>query len=202
MVSLVIMGEYDDMKNLVRDGSKRLKDSEGLPDEALLSLNVKRLSVSADNISSPISSPTRKRSPHPQAYSPVKVKQKSPVSGNPVSSSMPKLKENPRDTRPRSSTSGHHHRKVSRTPHDKCTTLPIFGGDNAAGWSDTLGLNFHSIWTCGATKGNQGTVSPINENAPLPTGRVAYYRENGVERRDEASLSHRTDTSSARAWNK
>ena len=42
MVSLVIMGEYDGMKHLVRDGSKRLKDSEGLPNDALLSVNHQR----------------------------------------------------------------------------------------------------------------------------------------------------------------
>jgi hypothetical protein len=39
MVSLYIVGEYDDMKQLVRDGSKKLRDAEGLPDEVLLSVN-------------------------------------------------------------------------------------------------------------------------------------------------------------------
>jgi hypothetical protein len=39
MVSLVIVGEYDDMKYLVRDGSKKLREAEGLPDEHLLSIN-------------------------------------------------------------------------------------------------------------------------------------------------------------------
>ena len=39
MISLVIMGEYDDMKHLVRDGSKKSKYAEGLPDETLLSIN-------------------------------------------------------------------------------------------------------------------------------------------------------------------
>mmetsp|Transcript_7377 Transcript_7377/g.9152 ORF Transcript_7377/g.9152 Transcript_7377/m.9152 type:complete len:558 (+) Transcript_7377:663-2336(+) len=39
MVSLVIVGEYDEMKQLVRDGAKKLRDADGLPDEALLSIN-------------------------------------------------------------------------------------------------------------------------------------------------------------------
>merc|ERR1719223_2415909 len=46
MVSLVIVGEYDDMKQLVRDGAKKLRDAEGLPDEALLSINRPRKSYS------------------------------------------------------------------------------------------------------------------------------------------------------------
>merc|ERR1712071_747008 len=40
MVSLVIMGEYDGMKHLVRDGSKRLKDSEA-PQVAVASTTAK-----------------------------------------------------------------------------------------------------------------------------------------------------------------
>lgn len=73
MVSLVIMGEYDDMKHLVRDGSKKLRDAEGLPDEALLAINRPRISqeqlsmlhgVVSTHDSSPVS-PSRKRlSPH------------------------------------------------------------------------------------------------------------------------------------------
>lgn len=39
MVSLVIVGEYDDMKHLVRDGSKKLREASELPDEALVTLN-------------------------------------------------------------------------------------------------------------------------------------------------------------------
>ena len=39
MLSLVIMGEYNDFKQLARDGVKNLHDAEGLPDEALLAIN-------------------------------------------------------------------------------------------------------------------------------------------------------------------
>lgn len=39
MVSLVPVGEYDDMKQLVRDGSRKLREAAGLSDSALLVLN-------------------------------------------------------------------------------------------------------------------------------------------------------------------
>ena len=39
MISLVIFGEYDDMKGLVRDGAKRLKENQNALDEALWALN-------------------------------------------------------------------------------------------------------------------------------------------------------------------
>jgi hypothetical protein len=42
MVSVFIVGEYDDMIQLVRDGAKTLKDAEGLPDEALFAVNRSR----------------------------------------------------------------------------------------------------------------------------------------------------------------
>ena len=49
MVSLVIVGEYDEMKQLVRDGAKKLRDAEGLPDEALLAINRPRNTASTNN---------------------------------------------------------------------------------------------------------------------------------------------------------
>lgn len=39
LVSLVPVGEYDDMKQLVRDGSRKLREAAGLSDSALLVLN-------------------------------------------------------------------------------------------------------------------------------------------------------------------
>jgi hypothetical protein len=39
LVSIFVVGEYDDIRQLVRDGSKRLREAEGLPDEALLAVN-------------------------------------------------------------------------------------------------------------------------------------------------------------------
>lgn len=223
MVSLVIMGEYDDMKHLVRDGSKRLKDSEGLPDEALLSLNRRRHS-SAPEIRTNISSrgDNRKRSPHPSTYSPVKVKLKSPTNASTRGaasfassngSNLPRLKENPRDTRPRS-----HSHSGKKTPYrfrENCNNLPIFGGSESD-WSDTLALNFNSIWTCGARKGDSGTISPTSmpgnspQHHPPPhhqnhhhrSGRPAYFPPDSVtERRDESSYDQRIDVTN-RAWDK
>jgi len=43
MISLVIFGEYDDMKGLVRDGAKRLKENQNALDEALWALNKTRI---------------------------------------------------------------------------------------------------------------------------------------------------------------
>ena len=43
MVSLFIVGEYDDMKDLVRDGAKRIKDAEGHSDDRLLNANRPRI---------------------------------------------------------------------------------------------------------------------------------------------------------------
>lgn len=69
LVSLVPVGEYDDMKLLVRDGSRKLREAEGLPDAALLRLNRNRYSTN-----------------YP-----------SPVKHSSSSSKPPKLKSHPRD---------------------------------------------------------------------------------------------------------
>mmetsp|Transcript_1314 Transcript_1314/g.1808 ORF Transcript_1314/g.1808 Transcript_1314/m.1808 type:complete len:455 (-) Transcript_1314:282-1646(-) len=78
--SLVIMGEYDNMNYLVRDGAKKLRDAEKLTDDALLAINRKRVTAntklfgpglpmpqsSGGSNHNPLLSPTRKRvSPHP-----------------------------------------------------------------------------------------------------------------------------------------
>jgi len=42
MISFVIFGEYDDMKSLVRDGAKRLKENQNALDEVLWALNKQR----------------------------------------------------------------------------------------------------------------------------------------------------------------
>lgn len=44
LVSLVVIGEYDDMKYLVRDGSRKLREADGLPDDALYAINRPRVS--------------------------------------------------------------------------------------------------------------------------------------------------------------
>jgi hypothetical protein len=42
MVSVFVVGEYDGIKQLVRNGAKKLREAEGLPDEALLAINIPR----------------------------------------------------------------------------------------------------------------------------------------------------------------
>jgi hypothetical protein len=85
LVSLFIVGEYDDMKQLVRDGSKKLKDAEGLPDESLLCFNHSRgvQGSTPTNIPSPSndSSSVSRSRPH----------------GISSRNSLPKLQSHPRD---------------------------------------------------------------------------------------------------------
>ena len=164
MVSLVIMGEYDEMRYLVRDGSKKLRDATGLPDEALLSMNRLR-SMSAPSLRSPMS-PSRKRvSPHVGGggtghYSfSSHAKSPSPTKPRLPSSAPPKLKGNPRD-RPTSRKFGDNSGRGGRRflgAQDPCNNMfPPPGGDSD--WSGALGFSrgFNSIWNCG---GN-GTTSP------------------------------------------
>lgn len=93
MQSLVIMGEYDDMKYLVRDGSKKLREATELPDDSLLAINRGRDDSSKDG-----TSPRKRGSPHYGTSSrgsgtPNKARSTTgSVSGNP-----PKLKSHPRD---------------------------------------------------------------------------------------------------------
>jgi hypothetical protein len=55
LVSLVVIGEYDDMKYLVRDGSRKLREADGLPDDALYAINRPRVSSKLSSGRSPTS---------------------------------------------------------------------------------------------------------------------------------------------------
>mmetsp|Transcript_8928 Transcript_8928/g.16248 ORF Transcript_8928/g.16248 Transcript_8928/m.16248 type:complete len:564 (-) Transcript_8928:184-1875(-) len=192
MVSLVIVGEYDDMKHLVRDGSKKLRDAEGMPDEALLSINRPRMhsrQISRSgsgggsgrfNINTDYGSPTtspsgRKRQPnanysgHNQApYSPV-TSTRNKMSSSVPNSAPPKLKGHPRDRPSTRRLGGDGDRRPSRRfpIQDQCQSIPMFGGgDNH--WVGAQFLN--SIWNCGGT-GGTGTMSgnhasPTYHNQP------------------------------------
>ena len=93
MVSLVVMGEYDEMKYLMRDGAKKLRDAVDLPDGALLAINRSR----SQQFFSPLS-PSRKRdSPYTLSSSPFISVPKSPKANHLLSTIPPKLKPNPRD---------------------------------------------------------------------------------------------------------
>ena len=175
MASLIIIGEYDEMKQLVRDGAKKLRDAEGLPDEALLAINRPRHSSPKKNIihsSHSSSSSSRKRFSSPSQHVPSsaespggsrlrsrnKMQQELHNNSNMMHSNNtpPKIKGHPRD-RPSSRRNGEEGRRFSATG-DKCNDLD---------WGDALGLSrgFDTIWNCGAT----GGTSPSNKNSKNPS---------------------------------
>jgi len=179
MVSLVIVGAYDDMKQLVRDGSKKLREAEGLPDEALFSINRHR--VSSSGLSSPSSPMHRTSSAHSQnqRIPPTHVSssskrgssmQTSPEKSRSQSlpqSTPPKIKSNPRDR----TKSRRHSEEKSRRGFvaDSCHDMldNSHHGNIDGDWRDALGFSkgFHSIWNCGGTE-EGGTVSPTQVCSP------------------------------------
>jgi hypothetical protein len=195
MVSVFIVGEYDDMKQLVRDGAKKLKDAEGLPDEALFAVNrpraQKQKPPASSSMASTLLSPRKRASPNfvnsqrnAAMQSPETVNVKEPV----VQSAPPRLKSHPRDTRPmrREDRSG------TRMRFDtSCNDMldPRKAGGGVAGdgdWSQAW-----NIWNCGGV----GTVSPIQHPSspkdtamtPLFEGRDANsgnnVRDAGIDKR-------------------
>ena len=165
LVSLVIMGEFDDMKYLVRDGSKKLRDTEGLPDEALLSIN--RLRARIKKPKTPTSTRSRRsrttlqEAPTTPVASP---KATAFVSGNAAQSVPPKIKSHPRDTR--------RSREGLRMRLDTCNDFMVpdnarrggaGGADDSSDWAHAW-----NIWNCGGA----GTVSPLQPTSP--TARVAF----------------------------
>jgi len=161
MVSLVIVGAYDDMKHLVRDGSKKLRDAEGLPDDTLLAVNRPRAGVSPNKRMPPSSS---QRGGSTQERSRSGVPQSVP----------PKLKSNPRD-RPKVRRGEDKPRRsgfVENSCNDMMDTSPQ--GNNGDGdWRDALGFSrgFHSIWNCGGVD-EAGTVSPTQVCSPKDGGKA------------------------------
>ena len=200
MISLVVIGEYDEMKQLVRDGSKKLRDAEGLPDEALLAINRPRISSSSSSrriidVTSPSSTSSIKRisSPSSQAYSTTETRDSGSgrlqymkhhgSSNSMLSSGLPKIKSNPRDkpnSRRLSRNGDNDSETDKRRQHnergDKCNDMYIFGGG-------ALGLSkgFESIWNCGATGANSPPNSTNNTKLRSPK------REDHYERRNESN---------------
>jgi len=179
MASLIVIGEYDDMKQLVRDGAKKLRDNESHPDENLLALNRSRHSTrntvggSNEQYLSSLSAQSRKRLPSPLTThntieSPTRSRSRNRVMQVPQANTPPKLKGHPRD-RPsnrRMSSGG-----VSSTNDEKsrCNDISLFGGGDSD-WSEALDFSkgFNSIWNCGGT-GNNGRSSPTNSTGPVAT---------------------------------
>ena len=187
MVSLVVMGEYDDMKYLVRDGSKKLRDASELPDDSLLAVNHPR----GDGMD--LRSPRKRLSPdqHGGIYAPSKLR-----SGLPQSSPR-----TPRDRpTPRSLDSTGVQADPAQSPHQSVNAT------GEADWSKALSLKgFNSIWNCGGAREDTGTASPTlilspregkpqsmggfaasHQSRPVFEGRDSNYRqtrENGFTSR-------------------
>jgi len=175
MVSLVIVGEYDDMKQLVRDGAKKLRDADGQPDEVLLAVNRPRNSQQNgkyDQYPAP-GSASRKRVPSPHtsqtaAQSPARSRSRNGRMQPSIPQTVPpKLKGHPRDrpsNRRMTDTDGVEERSGKQSG-EKCND-GLFGVDGESDWGG-LSKGFNSIWNCGAT-GTNGTMSPNNK--PLSPG--------------------------------
>lgn len=158
MVSLVIVGAYDDMKHLVRDGSKKLRDADGLADDALFSINRAR----ADTHGGPgIMSPGGKNRMPPS--------QRSQRGGSGIpQSAPPKLKSNPRDSRSKVRRADDKPRRSGfpESCNAMMDTTPQ-GANGEGDWKDALGLSrgFHSIWNCGGVD-EAGAISPTQVCSP------------------------------------
>jgi len=193
MVSLVIVGEYDDMKQLVRDGSKKLREADGLPDDALLAINRPRV---PPTINSPVASTagnssvatghiSQSKQRGPPSY--ISSSQRSGMSTPEKSSSRtglpqsapPKLKSHPRD---RPKTRRHSEDKPRRGfVTDSCNDILENNHQSNAGegdWRDALGFSkgFHSIWNCGGAE-EGGTVSPTQVCSPKESNNKAHAVE-------------------------
>lgn len=162
MQSLIIVGEYDDMKHLVRDGSKKLRDASELPDEALSSLNRPRPNSQRKTSSSqlgPISASKKHGSPSPnfvnsQRTAALQAPEK--MQGSMNQAQPPKLKGHPRDNR----SGRREDRAGMRMRLDSCQAAPG-DGDWSHAWN---------IWNCGGT----GTVSPMQPSSPNDTSKVVF----------------------------
>jgi len=178
MASLIVVGEYDDMKQLVRDGAKKLRDNDSHPDESLMALNRSRHALQGignEQFPSPMNAQSRKRLPsqltiHHTIENPTRSRSRSRVTQMPHSNTPPKLKGHPRDrptSRRNSSVAGSGTDEKSR-----CNDISLFGGGDSD-WSEALDFSkgFNSIWNCGGTGGNNGGgSSPIDSASPKQNG--------------------------------
>jgi hypothetical protein len=179
LVSLVVFGEYDDMKHLVRDGSRKLREAETLPDDALLSVNKPRIvgrSKSASAIpatrmsSTPTSMSSSRRRRSTNGSSPSSHNNATIVTvTSPKATSQtapPKLKSNPRDTTRRKDGGG------LRMRLDTCNDFMdrrgmggvVGGGFNGGGGGDDDWSHAWNLWNCGG--GGGGTISPLQPSSP------------------------------------
>ena len=199
IVSLCVMGEYDELNDLVRDGSKKLRESKSLSDEAIFMLNRPRpvpphmsMSISPNN-SNAIMSPTNSASGFNDG--PISPSNRKRVLGsrykNVPRSAPPKLKGHPRDTRTsrRSikndswanasgtvNTAEHASNnsvgsKPQQQQHYFREQCNFFPGGNSD-WTEALGFSVNSLWNCGANNGHMSPTS--NSISPRSNGGGGY----------------------------
>jgi hypothetical protein len=150
------MGEYDDMKYLVRDGSKKLREASELPDDSLLAINRGR-----EDMASEASSPRKRGSPnYSTSQRGVGTPNKTRTTAGFAPNAPPKLKSHPRD-RPSS-------RKDDKSRRDGMDHESERGREGD--WGNALPVSFsrgiQNIWNCGATGEETGTISPTQVVSP------------------------------------
>lgn len=174
MMSLVIMGEYDDMKYLVRDGSKKLREASELPDESILGINRSR----GGSTEKPMArlSPRKRVSPNyiaGQRSAALHASSKSRPSSY-QGSIPPRLKGHPRDhPSTRKLDEKVRRRESAGYKADNSNNMHNMEGD----WSNTLSFSrgFHSIWNCGGT-GEDTRTSPTQVASPREAKSHQYGR--------------------------
>lgn len=180
MMSLVVVGEYDDMKHLVRDGSKRLRDAVGLPDEHLTLVNQPRSPEHKEAAASV--SPRKRVSPSLVSSQRIAVLQ-SPEKIQATAlatpqAAPPKLKSNPRDTRPA-------RRDGSKMRLDSCSDFVDAPRPTGADGDWSHGWN---IWNCGGV----GAVSPFQPSSPTEKSSV-FERREATHNNREGAVATRAD---------
>jgi hypothetical protein len=190
MISLVIFGEYDDMKGLVRDGAKRLKENQNALDEALWALNKQRITHNNIMMNSSNSWDPMMSSPNHYHNNP-RGRNNGGGTGNLMNNTTttnkmtpPKLHRHPRD-RPGSTV----RREMARNASNNNTSsrggkgFPpwkmknaedgTYNGGTESDWSDALlfSKGLYSMCVCGAN-----SVSPTsNGNTNNTTGTGGKY---------------------------
>mmetsp|Transcript_54134 Transcript_54134/g.60525 ORF Transcript_54134/g.60525 Transcript_54134/m.60525 type:complete len:439 (+) Transcript_54134:226-1542(+) len=206
MQSIIIMGEYDDMKYLVRDGAKKLREASDLPDDSLLHINRGRDENSNNNIMArEVSSPRKRGSMSGQRNSGMHTSNKSRQFS--PSGAPPKLKSHPRDrlgsTRKEPTSS----RRESHDNPDRASNGSS-GRQNEGDWGNTLPVSFsrgfQNIWNCGATgeRSDDRTNSPTQQVSSPQDGKSSQpnstpnsgsgYSHNNSHPKAVAQQQHKT----------
>lgn len=201
MTSLIVMGEYDEMKQLVRDGAKKLRDATDLPEDSLLSTNYSREGMS-------LRSPRKRISPNhigghrgSTLQSPSKIR----TVGLPQSA-PPNTKGSHRD-RPSSRKHADDNNRLRDTGYHDVSESSRQGTSNhgEGDWSHTLSFSrgFHSIWNCGGVRGDDSGKTGINPRdvkthsmggvASTQTRRVFEGRDSNVGQVRESGIVSRAN---------